>query len=235
MIDSLTLLKATGKYNTSDTLDTAIQKIASLKTKSPFTQFKDGTKLTKGIFSGTMHCELCLAVLVYLADSEKPRAEGQAIEALLKEFKVIVILSTACILLMLYYTIKRSGFTIGLSKRSYPVCTAVISFLSCFESESSGKFGMRGSHSSVSGCTLPTFLPQSIRSEVELLFGTRLRAVLETMYAQDTLPQRPTSTDSHKLPFGSIFKPDFTRLQTIIKQSWIAGLPGLRQYVSGSG
>lgn len=102
-IDSLTLLKV--QYNTTaaiNSIDKAIRKIESLKIRSPFTPFKGGTKLTKGIFSGTIHCELCLAVLVYLADRDKSRDNTPAFEGLLENFKVIIISSTACILLMLY-------------------------------------------------------------------------------------------------------------------------------------
>ena len=102
-IESIECLKS--QYNTPvaiESIDTAIQTIESLKIKSRWEQFKVGTKLSNGKFRGTVHCELCLAILVYLADRNKSGDDTHAFDALLKKFKVIIISSTACILLMLY-------------------------------------------------------------------------------------------------------------------------------------
>jgi hypothetical protein len=130
--------------------------------------------------------------------------------------------------------VKTSGSYIGVSKRCCPVCTVALNFLSHAKGSSSDKFYIRGSHTTVSGCTLPAFLPRHIRSEIGLLFGARLRVALEGLYNRHTFAKRPTSAESHKIPFGSSFKPNLTRLQTMIKQTWVSGLPGLRNFVTSS-
>jgi hypothetical protein len=89
LVKSVTDLKVI--YNTTagkESIDVAIRKIESLKTRSPFTEFKGETRLSNGIFSGTIHCELCLATLVYLADRDKSGDDTQAFEGLLEKFKV---------------------------------------------------------------------------------------------------------------------------------------------------
>lgn len=100
VIKSITLLKH--QYKATAVIDVAVGKMESLKIRSPFTPFKEGTNLSIGVFSGTIHCELCLATLVHLADRDKSADDTLAPRDFLENFKVIIISSTAYILLMLY-------------------------------------------------------------------------------------------------------------------------------------
>lgn len=93
-----------------------------------------------------------------------------------------------------------AGRIIGISRRCCLTCQQLL-----VELGASDAFIVRGSHSTVSACTLPTWLPENVVNRMNTVFGQRLRKELVTLL---TLPEliwnRAESTGLQRLSLDSV-------------------------------
>jgi hypothetical protein len=75
---------------------------------------------------------------------------------------------------------------LGISKRCCPVCAFLIQKL--------GGFVIRGAHKSVTGCSLPPWLPNDTKKIMVDEFGRRLRMLLDNIL----FPDETTETEGRK-------------------------------------
>jgi len=74
------------------------------------------------------------------------------------------------------------GHIIGVSKWCCPVCQQILHIIT------TGKpFIVRGSHTKISACTLPTWLPEDIVNTMNTIFGSQLRGELSELIAHKTV------------------------------------------------
>jgi len=99
---------------------------------------------------------------------------------------------------------KGFGRIIGISKRCCPTCQQLLLLLG------TGKvpFVVRGSHSTVTACTLPTWLPAHVVDSMNNIFGDRLRReLLNLIESSELLRKRAQSTGSQRLSSDSTEQP----------------------------
>ena len=94
---------------------------------------------------------------------------------------------------------QNSGHVIGVSKRCCPVCQQLLNILT------TGKpFVVRGSHTKISSCTLPTWLPENIVNSMNIIFGSQLRGELsELIERKSVVRNRSLSLESQRLSIDS--------------------------------
>ena len=89
---------------------------------------------------------------------------------------------------------KGFGPIIGISKQSCPVCLKLLSLLIGL------KFIVRGSHNTITPCSLPAWLPSHVVDSMNEFFGGQLRReLLELMDRTEVIRTRKDSTGSHRL------------------------------------
>lgn len=105
-----------------------------------------------------------------------------------------------------HFLCKGYGSVIGVSKLCCPTCQHLLSLLRV----ASGRpFTTRGSHNSVSACTLPTWLPGDIVDRMNMFFGGQLRRELIELITNPNLSRkRAQSTGSQRLSSDSADQPD---------------------------
>lgn len=95
---------------------------------------------------------------------------------------------------------KGCGPIIGVSKRCCPPCQYLLSLLST----KGLPFIVRGSHNTVTACTLPGWLPMDIVDSMNKYFGDQLRRELVTlMDSSSFMRMRAQSNGSHRLSSDS--------------------------------
>jgi len=93
------------------------------------------------------------------------------------------------------------GPTIGVSKCCCPACKSLLALLRRGRSQ---QFIIRGSHNTITACTLPTWLPANIVDSMNDFLGGLLRnELIKIMGGSHILPRRAESTGSHRLSSGS--------------------------------
>jgi hypothetical protein len=105
------------------------------------------------------------------------------------------------------------GHIIGVSKRCCPVCQQVLQILN------TGKpFIVRGSHTKISACTLPTWLPEDIVNSMNMIFGSQLRGELsELIERKSVVRNRCLSSESQRLSINSNGPDDNANMVTDFK------------------
>lgn len=92
---------------------------------------------------------------------------------------------------------KEFGPVIGISKQSCPVCSQLLTLLRGYNAT---LFLIRGSHNTVTPCTLPAWFPSDIVDSMNQFFGGELRRELvELMDRSPIIRKRKESTGSHRL------------------------------------
>jgi hypothetical protein len=94
---------------------------------------------------------------------------------------------------------QNGGQVIGVSKRCCPVCKQLLSILT------TGKlFIVRGSHTNISPCTLPTWLPKNYIDTMNSMFGSQLRGELcELINRKSVVRNQRPSLESQRLSVDS--------------------------------
>ncbi|KAF8952139.1 hypothetical protein BDZ97DRAFT_1745881 [Flammula alnicola] len=125
--------------------------------------------LNNKLFTGTLHCEACLATLLPAFTRDIPTDDIKY-----KEIKILQEMQTY-------------GPVIGVSKRCCPACAT---FLKTLMKDRKGDFFVRGSHGTVSACTLPLWTPSNIVDSMNERFGLMLRQDLVTLMNEDKAKSR---------------------------------------------
>lgn len=110
------------------------------------------------------------------------------------------------------------GNVIGVSKRCCPACSHFLDLLAQQHVRRLGEghgnkqleviqpFRVRGSHSNVSGCTLPLWTPSHIVDDMNATFGSHLRKALVTLMPAAPFRSRRNSGGSQTLSINSAGK-----------------------------
>jgi hypothetical protein len=174
-------------------------------------------KKTPFEFGGTMHCEVCLASL--LVHSKVGTIHGY--EALRAQLKVGLLFPT-CLSSYFYFLLYQGfGRVMGVSKRCCPMCRSLLSLLA---NDKELPFLVKGSHTTVSACTLPPWLPSNIVDAMNQIFGSRLRKELikickspSTRFRSPSSASRRISSDiGHEGGMGtSVLVPNRSQLENL--------------------
>ena len=183
--------------STRGLLYSIFEMLESMEASSLFIKrLRGGSALSTGDrFSGVPHCEILLAALISMADSEtSPLTLSDDVR---QELSVSHIIST--FLSYPSHILQNVGHIIGISKPSCPVCLEVLSTLS-------NTFIFRGSHSTLSACTLPTWLPIDVIDGAVKTFGAQLREDLVRLVGRQDIPKlvRPKTSQSETLSLESV-------------------------------
>ena len=85
---------------------------------------------------------------------------------------------------------------IGVSKRCCPTCRHLLLLLA---KDHRLPFIVKGSHSTVTGCTIPPWLPSEVVDRMNEIFGGQLRRELIKIYGSSLTQTRSASTGSRRL------------------------------------
>jgi hypothetical protein len=97
---------------------------------------------------------------------------------------------------------QNSGHVIGVSKRCCPVCQQLLNIFNSLTPEK--PFIVRGSHSKITACTLPTWLPENFVNSMNNIFGSQLRGELsELIGRKSVVHNRSLSLESQRLSIDS--------------------------------
>ena len=88
------------------------------------------------------------------------------------------------------------GRVIGVSKRCCPTCHSLLSLLA---NDRERPFLVKGSHSTVTACTLPPWLPSDVVDDMNQIFGGHLGRELVKIYESPSTRSRSLSTGSQRL------------------------------------
>ncbi|KAF8630587.1 hypothetical protein AX17_005399 [Amanita inopinata Kibby_2008] len=137
-------------------------------------------------FKGVDHCEALLAVLITLGHTSASRTS-------LADWDVPV-------------TIQNVGRVLGVSKPCCPVCHHLLEKLSNLPvSKPFQPFVTRGTHSTISACSLPTWLPEEIVHDMNMTFGSQLRQqLIQFMSDSKSMRNRAQSATSTRLSLDSL-------------------------------
>lgn len=91
------------------------------------------------------------------------------------------------------------GRVIGVSKRCCPVCEYLLSRFLIGPEGSRKEFIVKGSHTNVTGCDLPPWLPMDIVDDIIQVFGEKLRDALMKLITEPKIIRRSKSIDSDRL------------------------------------
>lgn len=103
------------------------------------------------------------------------------------------------------------GPVIGVSKRCCPVCAHLLNLLSTSHHDPDRRehFIIKGTHNSITGCSMPTWLPADILKNMNDRFALELRD--ELLLFMSTTPgpslRRVPSTDSDNLSSSAVIDP----------------------------
>lgn len=137
-------------------------------------------------FSGTMHCEACLASLL-----DETKTPGESPLGPLAQMEVRHD-SDWFSPLKISFLVKDFGPIIGISERSCcPTCQHLLSLLS---KQRDRPLIVTGSHNALTPCTMPTWLPGHIVDSMNQFFGAQLRRELVEIVDRSEILQNP-STD----------------------------------------
>lgn len=125
-------------------------------------------------FDGSQHCEIQLASFIYLSRIFTSGPTSEKYKHILDE-------------------LQNAGTVIGLSKRCCPLCQCLLDLLTFNEAP----FLIRGSHSAITACALPAWLPEKIVRQMNRIFGVQLRRELIKLLNQPTGSKR-LSLDSRE-------------------------------------
>lgn len=94
----------------------------------------------------------------------------------------------------------------GVSKCCCPTCGHLLRLLGA----NGGPFIVRGSHHTVTACTLPTWLPKETVDSMNQAFGSQLRRELvDLIHCPELLRNRSQSIGSERLSIDSTEQPNF--------------------------
>ena len=181
-----------------DSLYRILSLLDSLSLSSKFFTKLRGPLLNGTGFEGAPHCEILLASSILLAKTSLSKWP----EAVLPE--LLVSLSHHFIFFLYPSdTSQNAGHVLGISKPSCPVCLQVLT--STKMSRSSEPFVFRGSHSAISACTLPTWLPIDVIDDTAKIFGAQLREDLVKLAGRQNIQKqgRPKTSQSDTLSMDS--------------------------------
>ena len=194
IMDQIENLRGIDGSSRREMLYSIVEMLESMeKSRFFFKQIRNGTQLSNGDgFSGAAHCEVLLGALISMVRTSPSTLP----EDVRRELSVSHIIST-----FLPYPsdiLQNVGDIIGISKPSCPVCLEVLSTLS-------NSFIFRGSHNTISKCTLPTWLPIDVIDSVAKTFGAQLREDLVRLVGRRDIPTlcRPKSSQSETLSLDS--------------------------------
>ena len=88
------------------------------------------------------------------------------------------------------------GRVIGVSKRCCPTCRTLLYLLAKDEEQ---PFLVKGTHSTVTACTLPPWLPSDVVDRMNQIFGGQLREELIKIFKSPLTRSRSLSTGSRRI------------------------------------
>jgi hypothetical protein len=142
-------------------------------------------------FGGSLHCEAFLASTL----GETANVSEGLVEQMKVGYFSSSFLSPESHLLR-----KGMGSTIGVSKCCCPTCGHLLALLQ----KGRPQFIVRGTHNTITACTLPTWLPEHIVDSMNDFVGGLLRQeFIRLMDRPQLLPRRAESTGSRKLSSNS--------------------------------
>jgi hypothetical protein len=162
-----------------------------------FRKLRKGAPLSSETsFSGAHHCEILLASLIAMAESSPSTLPKDVLQELLVSHIISIVLSYPS------DALQNAGRVLGISKPSCPVCFEVLMTPGWL----SKQFIFRGSHNTISKCTLPIWLPDEVIVSVAKKFGAQLKDDLVRLVKRgesEILPSRPKTAQSDTLSIDS--------------------------------
>ncbi len=155
-------------------------------------------------FDAPVHCELVLGSLISRSRTDTFGKIYEEYKDVLDELKVRhSILSTTKSFSSLMQ--QGTGSCVGVSRRCCPVCAYMLHEMPTGGGES---FVARPSHSTISACALPIWLPEAVVKKGNQAFGSQLRQELIEMMSPspDSLVESRKSSDSQDLPLSDFAK-----------------------------